>query len=97
MDVTVQLDELLNQKPGYLHWSALNFYFEANKDILTDEQKRKIYYRCENYREQHNKEKPTDIIRREDTSPSIYEDLSYLEEKQSEEVKDVPLLAAITI
>jgi len=97
VDLTVQLDELLNHKPGYLHWSALNFYFKENENKLTDEQKRRIFYRCENYREQHNKENLNDNIGREDTSPNIYEDLSYLEENTIPEANDVPLLAAITI
>jgi len=95
MDLTVQLDELLNSKPGYLHWSQMNFYFNENINILTDEQKRKIFYRCENYREQHNKRHPNDIIRREDTSTMMYADLQFLEEKTIPEVNEVLLLAAI--
>jgi len=90
MDLIVQLNELLNHKPGYLHWSELVSFFTKHIDELTNEQKRKIYYRCENYREQHNKRFPNDNIRREEIHPIIYSYSKFLEEKDG-------LLLAATI
>ena len=84
MDLMVQLEALISQKQGYSHSYQLIHFFDQHKDRLTNDQKRQIYIIAENYRTEHNKENTEDEIRREDTYPNIYTDLSFLEEKKSQ-------------
>ena len=82
MDISVQLDKLLLEKQGYYHWSNILFFFDENKDELSNKDKKRIYIQAEKYRTEHNKKVPEDIITREDTKPNIYINLSYLEENK---------------
>ena len=97
MDLRVQVDELFSEKQGYCHWSKLLTFFDKHKDKLDNKDKKRIFLQVEQYRQEHNENHPDDYIRREDTNPYIYADLSFLEAKTEQKKVPVPATTVYAI
>ena len=90
MDLRAQVDELFFEEQGYCHWAKLINFFDKHKNELDNKDKKRIFLQAEKYRTEHNEKYPNDPIRREDTNPYIYADLSFLEAKSEEKEVQVP-------
>jgi hypothetical protein len=86
MNLTNHVDELLGEerKLDIGHRSSMIRFFDTHKDKLDNEDKKRIFLQAEIYRREYNKKYPNDPIRREDTKPYIYNDLSFLEAKSEQ-------------
>lgn len=85
-----QVTDFLSIPFSYCHWAFLLNFIEQNKHRFTDQNKKDLLIKLEEYRSEHNSKHPTDFIRREDTNPNVY---SYLEIEEKSEVTEQQLVA----